>query len=75
MTNPLSLEVETEASILDLLRASNKEIEALLASIKVPKIDATTLDRALTLEFTKVVQEMIIKILTLGLTKLRLGIH
>lgn len=57
------------------MRTIKKEIKDLLASLRVPIIEATTLERPLTLEFTNLIYEMVIVLLPRDLGKLKVDIR
>lgn len=59
---------------MEILRANNKEIEDLLESLRVPRTEATTLEKPLTLEFTELIHEIVTILLYRDLGKLELTI-
>ncbi|KAM3246473.1 hypothetical protein P3L10_008240 [Capsicum annuum] len=67
----MMVRVETIAS----LQENNREMEKILVSLKIPRIDVITLEKTLTLKFENVVREMEIILLPLDLTKFSLEIY
>lgn len=60
--------------MMEMLRASNNDMDDLLTSLWVPRTEATTLERPLILEFTKLIHKMVIVLFPRDLGKLELVI-
>lgn len=77
MINPypsLALEIQEKEHTMKILRAKNKEMEDLLASMEGPRTKATSVEKSLILEFTELIYEMVIILMPRDLEKLELTI-
>lgn len=55
---------------MEILRYSNREMKEILAQLRILKTDATTPEKPLNLQFTELIQEIVIVLLSLELSKL-----
>lgn len=62
-------------STLEALRANNRKIKILLAQLKIPKIDALTLETPINLEFIDLIHEMVIIQLLQELSNLEIKLN
>lgn len=67
-THSLSLEMSEEAKIMRVLK-EKKEMDEILASLKVPRTEVSTLEKALTQKSEDLVSKMIIILLPRDRTK------
>ncbi|KAF3656397.1 hypothetical protein FXO37_15493 [Capsicum annuum] len=73
LTSPhLTLEKIERVNTLEILRASNKELDKFLSQLRVPRSEVLNMVDPLTLELTESVQKIVTILISLGLTELAL---
>lgn len=72
---PMTREMIEKEKNLEALRESNREMERILAQLRITKIDALTLNITICLEFIELIHEMVIIFLPRRLTRLELRLN